>query len=125
MARKDFTTPYKLAETQSLAAAFSTQKTNVHLSDNVGILVETSGVTDNLGTFSVEVRMVPAEGKGSPSSWATLTLDSVPTLTNSDQSFLINLNQVSFTEIRVSFSAAGSIPDGTANIWVTSRQVGG
>lgn len=125
MARKNVATPFRTLSAQSLAADFETSPMNVEYLDNVGILIDATAITDNLGTFSVWVRFVPAEGRGAPSNWAELTLDSVPTLTNTDETLFINLNQVDFTEVKLVFSAAGATPDGVADIWISARQVGG
>lgn len=125
MARKNLATPTRVLPAQSLATSFNGPAMDVSYHDNVWITADCTAVTDNLGTFGVEVRNVPAEGKGAPSNWGTLTLDTVPTLTNSAQVIQINLNQVPFSQFRLTFSAAGTVPDGIADIWYTARQLGG
>lgn len=125
MARKNLATPTKVLSAQSLAANFNGPAMDVSYFDNVWITADCTGITDNMGTFSVEVRNIPAEGKGPPSNWGTLTLDTVPTLTNVNEVIQINLNQVPFSQFRLVFSAAGGTPDGIADVWYTARQVGG
>lgn len=125
MARKNLATPTRVLIAQSLATSFNGPAMDVSYFDNVWITADCTAVTDNIGTFSVEVRNIPAEGKGSPSSWGTLTLDTVPTLVNSSQVVQINLNQVPFSQFRLVFTANGTVPDGVADVWYTARQVGG
>lgn len=125
MARKNLAIPTKILTAQSLAADFTGPAMNVDYLDNAFIIVDCTGITDNIGTFGVEVRFVPAQGLGLPSAWVALTLDSTPTLVNADQAFGINLNQVPFSEFRLTFTAAGGTPDGVADVWYSARQVGG
>lgn len=125
MARKNLATPTRVLIAQSLAADFVGPAMDVSYFDNAFITADCTGVTDNIGTFSVEVRNVPAQGKGSPSNWGALTLDTTPTLTNADQVIQINLNQVPFSEFRLVFTAAGGTPDGVCDVWYTARQLGG
>jgi hypothetical protein len=112
----------RLESSQSLAADFQTDWLTISYQDNVGYLITTSGVTDNLGTFAVEVRMT--DSNGNSSNGVPLTLDSVPTLNDTDAEFFINLNQVPATQVRLTFTAAGGTPDGSAAIFVHSKSVG-
>lgn len=125
MARKNLAIPTKVSAAQSLAISFIGPSMNVDYMDNVFILLDCTSVTDNIGTFGVQARFVPAEGKGSPSNWVDLTLDSVPTLANADEAIGINLNQVPFSEFRVVFTANGTTPNGVCAVWYSARQVGG
>jgi hypothetical protein len=122
MSRKHVKTK-KLASAQSLAASFQMEWMKVSQLDNVGFVVSTAGVTDNTGTFSVQVRTVDSNtGEASPA--ATLTLDEVPMLTSTNTTLFINVNQLPADEIRLAFVPAGGTPDGTAAIWVNSKTVG-
>ncbi len=112
----------RLESAQSLAASFSTDWLTIAYQDNVGYLITTSGVTDNTGTFAVEVRMTDSNGVSSDA--VALTLDATPTLADTDAEFFINLNQVPATQVRLTFTAAGGTPDGTAAIFVHSKSVG-
>lgn len=84
---------------------------------NVGIIIETSGVTDNTGTFDVQYRVNNGDEQ---SGWATLTLGSTPTLANANATYLINLNQIPPGDIRIAYNSGGSVPDGTAAIWIAA-----
>lgn len=84
---------------------------------NVGIIIETSGVTDNQGTFDVQYRI---NNDKEQSGWATLTLGSTPTLSDADATLLINLNQIPPGDVRIAYNSAGVTPDGTAAIWIAA-----
>lgn len=124
MARKNLAIPFKIAAAHSLAASFSTSPMNVDFLDNVGIIIDATNVTDNTGTFDVQVRFKDPKS-GEVSGWGSLTLDTVPTLADASAVLVVNLNQIPFSEFRISFTAAGAVPDGSANIWFSARQVGG
>lgn len=121
MSRKSVKTS-RLLNNQSLAADFQTEWRTIRFLDNVGFLYSTSGVTDNIGTFAVQVRMMLDNGEYSDP--ATLTLSAVPTLNDTDATDFINLNQVPADQIRLTFTAAGGTPDGTADIFINSKSVG-
>lgn len=84
---------------------------------NVGIVIETSGVTDNTGTFDVQYRINNGDKQ---SGWATLSLGSTPSLSDADATFLINLNQIPPGDVRIKYNSAGGTPDGTAAIWIAA-----
>lgn len=119
MSRKSKTR--QLASAQSLASNFTTDWVNIPFLDNVGIAINTASVTDNTGTFAVEVRMKDGNDTSDP---IELTLSSTPTLADADDDFFINLNQVPATQVRLKFTAAGGTPDGTAQIWFHTTTIG-
>ena len=121
MSRKAVKTKRLLAA-QSLAADFQTEWINISLGDNVGFLYATSDVTDNQGTFAIEVRM--KDDNGLTSDEAELSLSAVPTLADADATDFINLNQVPANQVRLTFTAAGGTPDGTADIWIHTKSMG-
>lgn len=121
MARKTTIGGVRIANDQSLASNFQTSAYEIEMIDNVGLTIETSGVTDNTGTFAVQVRI--RENENIVSGWVSLTLSSVPTLANADDSFFVSLNQLPPCEIRVTFTAAGGTPDGTCDIFFSGTQV--
>lgn len=112
----------KVSDAQSLGADFSTDPIDVGTRvDNVGINIETSGVTDNTGIFYIDHRVY--KDANNASGWAELTLSSAPTLADGNDTFLINLNQLPKGQIRVRFVAAGGTPDGTVDIWVAGKEL--
>lgn len=121
MGSKGFIKGYQLASAQSLASDFESSAIDVKTVDNVCFLIETSSVSDNTGTFAVQVKI--KKDDNNESGWATLSLDTTPTLANADDQFFINVNQITPCQIRIKFTAAGGTPDGTCDIWVSGKQV--
>lgn len=113
---------YQLNSATSLGASFNTDPVDVKTMDNIGINISTASVTDNTGTFAVQHRVY--KDANNYSAWASLTLSTVPTLSNGNDTFFINLNQLPVGQIRVAFTAAGGTPDGTCDIWVSGNSVG-
>lgn len=122
MSRKNIVRAFRLKDDQSLAASFTTAATNVDYLDNIGFIVTTSGVTNNVGTFGVQVRLTDAEHNTS-SDWVDLSLSGTPTLANANLSFAINLTQLPFSEVRLQFTAGGIGPDGTADVWIEVKEI--
>jgi hypothetical protein len=125
MARKNITPPFRLTTARSLATQFFTSATNVDYLDNCGIIIDATGVTDNTGEFTVQVRFKDVKNPNIVSSWGELTLDTPVVLADADGVLVINLNQIPFSEFRIAFTPAGGVPDGIATIWIGNRQVGG
>jgi hypothetical protein len=121
MSRKHVKTK-RVESAQSLADNFQTEWIDISSQDNVGILVNCSSVTDNTGTFAVEVRMKDSEGV--TSSETALTLSATPTLADTDADFFISVNQLPANQVRLSFTAAGSDPDGVCDVFFHTKSVG-
>lgn len=113
---------HKLTSAESLGASFTSDPVTIVTLDYVSFNIATSGVTTNTGTFYVQHRMY--SDANNFSSWATLTLSSVPTLNNANDTFLIDL-KVSPGQVRVGYTAPGGSPDGTVDIWVSGAAIGG
>lgn len=85
--------------------------------DNVGVQINTNGVTDNSGQFSIQVTI---DGK----SWEPVVLSPpIPSLSDADAQIFCNLNQLPFKKLRVAFSAAGGSPDGACSVWIMAKAV--
>ena len=125
MPRKNLIVPYKLESAKSLATDFQSSVINIENIDNIAFIIETSSVTDNTGTFGVQVRFKKPNSPTEMTEWISLTLDTAPTLADTDGEFYVYLNGLVATEIRLTFTAAGSTPDGTVDIWVSGNQTGG
>jgi len=110
----------KIESAKSLAANFVTEETNIQNLDNVGYLIECSGITANEGIFTVEVKIQVTENQ--ESEWSTLTLDSSMILANADNNFVVYLNQLPFTHVRIRFTTSSST-DGIADIFIMSKGV--
>jgi hypothetical protein len=125
MSRRNVLKPHVLASAQSLASSFQTDPTNIENLDNIAYAIQTNGVTDNAGTFGVQLRLKKADSPSEVTPWIDLTLDAPPTLNNADNNFYIYLSGLVATEIRLVFTAAGTAPDGTAALWISGVQAGG
>lgn len=124
MAKKDALFGYLLADNQSLAASFDSQNFRIRWLDNLILNVATSSVTDNLGTFTVEHRIIKEDGNYS--AWCPLEfVEGTPTLNNANDTFIFIIKQISPGEIRVRFTAAGTSPNGTCDIWISGTSLGG
>ena len=124
MARRNVLLPYQIASAEDLSTDFQTAVTNVQNLDKVVYKVVTSGVTDNTGTFGVQVRDTRPNSPNQDSGWIDLTFDAAPVLNDDNSAYYIEANVVA-TEARLIFTAAGGTPDGTAEIWVSGTQIGG
>lgn len=111
----------KLETAKSLGASFVTEPTLIKYQDNVGYLIECTSVTGNTGLFSIEARIKIADKIYS--KWIPLSLTIPPQLNDADVDFEISLNQVPYSEVRLSFADSGG--DGVANIFVSSKGIGG
>lgn len=107
----------KVADGQSLAADFQSDPITIESADNVGLWIEVpTGVTDNTGTFTVQVRAFKDENNYS--AWADLA--TTYQLANAAATFFRKETSLPTCQIRVSFVAAGTTPDGTCDIWASA-----
>ena len=120
MSRQNFVKGYRLANDEDLSASFETSPVTVRTACRVGFNIATSGVTSGTGTFQVQHRIY--RYANNYSAWATLTLDSTPTMAGADAEFLVDVS-VPPGQVRVKYTAAGS-PDGTCDVWVTTGEEG-
>lgn len=114
---------------QSLASSFTTAPTAIKWGDNISyqITVTTSNST---GTFAVQASndycpSGPSEPPANPGNWVTLSLGGgTPTVNAANDIIVINLNQLPFMAVRLVYTPtiAGT---GTADMWITSKQLGG
>ncbi len=114
--RKSVLTPYKLLDQVSLASAFQSQPITIQYLDNVGIIMACTGVTDNTGEFKVECSI---DGE----IWVDIEVDPQILLNNADDNILINLNNLPFSKVRLSFEPAGGTPDGVVTGFITAKEV--
>jgi len=106
----------KLEAAKSLGSSFVTDATDLKFVDNIGYLIICSSVTGNTGIFTAQVKI-------GDSDWSDLTFSTPAQIANSDITFEINLNQVPYEKIRLSF--ADSAGDGVVDIYVSGKGLGG
>lgn len=108
--------PSIVAADQSLASSFQSSALQLHKTKAVTFVIKCTSVTDNVGTFGIEV----ANTNDEPTSadWVALTLSSVPTLADADVNLGIDLLEGigAFNWLRLTFTAGGTIPDGVCNV---------
>lgn len=122
MGRKQTAFGTKIGEALDCSADWQTEAQDCDFYDNIGLMLNATSVTDNLGAFFVEVRCRKDENTYSP--WTSLTLDVNPALSDADLVFGISLNQLPWDEFRVTFVAAGTVPDGVCDVWMTKKNIG-
>lgn len=111
----------KISDGVSLGASFQTDPVDVHAKINIlGINIATSSITDNTGDFVIEHRIY--KDAQNFSSWAELSLSSTIVLNNANITTLVYLTGLPKGQIRVNFTAAGTTPDGTVDIWVSGKE---
>lgn len=111
----------KLESAKSLASSFQTDPTDIKYMHNVGYTIACSGVTSNTGEFKVEARI--KESETSYSDWMELEFSTPIQLTNADKDIIINLNQLPFSQVRLTFT--DSAGDGVCDIFVSAKGIGG
>ena len=119
---------YQLETAKSLASAFQTEPTLITFLDNVSyqINIDTS---DSEGSFKVQVSddydiSEPTDTVINPGTWVDLPLSGNPVAEGQDDSIVIDMNQMSFTAVRLAYtpSVAGT---GTCSVLIIARQLGG
>lgn len=118
-ARKNAIPAYKLLTAQSLGASFQSDPITLTTATHIGFACSTASVTSNTGTFAVQYRVI--KDINTYSDWAELTLSSIPTLASANTSFLIDVT-VPPGQVRLTFTASGSTPNGTVTVWITGDQ---
>lgn len=116
--RKQLLPAKQLESSKTLASAFQTDWVKIDTADNVGFFIYCTSVTDNTGSFAVEVR--PWRDENTLGDPISLTLSSSPTLADADAEFFVNLNQLPNCQVRLNFTAAGGTPDGSADVWISA-----
>ena len=128
MARKTILQSYKVASAQSLAATFTTNPTVINYLDNIAYQINATA-SGSSGTFTVQGSIdykieEPGTQVINPGNWVDLTLSGTPSLSGTDDTILINLNQLPFAAVRLKYtsSVAGS---GTCDVYIEGKQIGG
>jgi hypothetical protein len=128
MARKN-TAFKKISTAQSMAASFHSPVTLIRNLDNVSYQINIT-TSSSTGTFTVDVSndyQLDEVGNTviNAGTWVPLTLaGGTPTAAAANDTIVINLTQLSFNAIRVSYvsTIAGT---GACDIYILSKQIGG
>lgn len=127
MARKNVVV-HQLEQAKSLATSFTTEPTLVKYLDNVAYQINVT-TSDSTGSFSVEASVdyaisEPTNLVTNPGNWVALPLGGTPSVAGANDSILVNLNQLPFNAVRVTYTptVAGT---GTCDVIIQCRQLGG
>jgi hypothetical protein len=115
MAQRQLLPAHKLVDGESLGSSFDSDPVTVNAANRVGFNISTADVTSGTGTFDIQHRVY--KDVNSYSDWATLTLDSTPTMAGADAQFLVDVS-VPPGQLRVKYTASGT-PDGTCDVWIS------
>ena len=123
MSRRASIVSYKMFDEVDLTVNQTSSVSHIQNLDNIGIMISTTGVTDNDGMFKVQV-------SNDKEVWAD-----IPFLDNETQTFVtaigladadvvlpLSLTQVGFTYLRLVFEA-GTGTDGVATATISAKQL--
>jgi hypothetical protein len=114
--RKNVLLPFKLLSNQSLSASFSSAPVTIQYIDNIGITLACTGVTTNTGAFRIECSIDGIK-------WIDIGITPSMSLANANDDLIINLTQLPFAQLRVSFSPAGPTPNGSVVGYITGKMI--
>lgn len=121
---KNFLSPVKRLTSQSLAAGFSSTPTDIRYLDNVSIQLNTT-TANAVGTFSVEGSLDYQKGQDDASAAANsgtwVTIVSAPPLAGANVNTLLDLNQLSFPYVRVTYTRTSGT--GTVDMYISAKEV--
>jgi hypothetical protein len=113
MSRKRVLTPYRLVTDGSLGADFYSPASTVSYDDNVGYQVKYAG--NPVGEFFVQ-------GTINGEDWEDLELSAPIEATGIAGSFVINLNQIPYYQLRLRFDHDSGT--GFVQVWIMTKTVG-
>ncbi len=127
MSRKN-TLEFQVAIDQSLAASFTSPVTIVKTLDNCSYQINVT-TTDSTGTFAIQasddygINEITNDVTYS-GTWVDLPIGGTPVVSGANDIILVDINQVPFKALRVSYTA-GTAGTGTCAIKLVGRQIGG
>lgn len=116
MALKNIIKPYHLMIDGDMSGNLTSNIVDVTYTDNVGIQLTFTGTPS--GEFAVE-GSVDYDDHLSTGNWSELTFSTTPQATGSADTHLLNLNQIPYKKIRVTYTRTSGT--GTLNIHVMSK----
>lgn len=113
--RKNVILPHKIVDAQPLSASFKSVPINVQYLDNIGLMLKVT-TTANTGVFEIEASI-----DGVTYDVLTLT-PAISPLAGVNDIITINLNQVPFSYIRISFTL-GTGTNGSVDAFLTAKEL--
>lgn len=114
--------PLTIANGVSMAANFTSDPVHVMFSDNIGIQLVWTGTPT--GTFGIQVSntatLLP-NGSITGGTWSTYTLSSAPAPSGSASNDTININQLPYAFIRLTYAKSGG--SGACTAVLTAKPV--
>ena len=104
----------RLESAKTLASSFDTLEVSLERLEKMAIVIACSSVTDNTGSFVLQVAI-------GNSGWINITSIPAMTLANAAATFLVDPFESACEKFRVKFTAAGGTPDGTVTIDVNCK----
>lgn len=111
MTLKPVILPVKLLENGDMSTALTSEVLHVQYMDNVGFQINVL-TSDAYGDFSVEASI---DGE----NWSPLILSPTVSSTGASSTFLVNINQTPFSQLRVVYEPTSG--DGYATVWTTAK----
>lgn len=126
MAIKNVNLPFQVTASASMSGTtvYVSSVTNVMYHDSVAVQYNWTG--NPTGTFQIEGSVdynpgLPQTGAMNAGKWNALSLSPTPTTTSST-SYLVNMNQLSFSWLRTVYT--NSTGSGVLAIWVCGKSLG-
>jgi hypothetical protein len=119
MARKNVLQPYKLIVNGNMGATNHSAPVKVLYTDNIGIEVAFTGTPS--GVFTIEGAVIE-EQDIALATWVDFGITPTMTASGSASSFLISLNEVPYSHIRITYTRTSGT--GSLNVTITAKSVG-
>lgn len=122
--RKNNLYQYRLLNSQSLGASFSSTPTNIEIMDNISYQMNAT-TSDAVGTFTVEVSDdYNQDSNGniiSAGNWIALPVSVAMTLSGSSDTIMFDGNQISHPWIRLTYTRTSGT--GTVTAYVSGKML--
>jgi hypothetical protein len=120
---RGFLKPYQIITQGDVSGNLTSAVTSINYLDNVSIQLNAVGTA--VGTFDVEGSLDYFQdiygNVVNAGNWVPITLSPVPTLAGANKQILLDLNQLSFPWIRVTYTSTSGA--GTLDAYISAKQV--
>lgn len=118
---KNILRKYQILTAQSISASFTgATPVNIQYLDNIAIQLNIT-TSDGIGTFLVQASIDYDPNTHDSGNWVNLVLSPSPTVASANNVILLDLNQLSFPWIRVSYSRTSGT--GTVSGFISGKEV--